>query len=91
MPNRNHRPQKTDEVTLEDTQPLVTHPATGPNQRLTNPKDLEVDQAAIDHGITHGGMQENRAASLDARGTGGRKRSGPFGRHRVGQDLSKRR
>ena len=91
MPNRNHRPQKTDEVALEDTRPLVVHPLESLDDRVHNPKDIEVDTAAISHGIEHGGVQESRAESLNARGTGGRKRSGPFGRHRVGRDLSKGR
>jgi hypothetical protein len=91
MPNRNHRPQKTDEVALEDTRPLVVAPLAGLDDRLTNPKDLEIDTAAISHGIAHGGTQESRAEALNARGSGGRKRSGPFGRHRVGRDLSKGR
>ncbi len=91
MPNRSHRPQRTDEVALEDTQPLVVSPLVAITDRLHNPKDIEVDTAAISHGIEHGGMQENQAAALNARGTGGRKRSGPFGRYRVGEDLSKRR
>ena len=91
MPNRNHLPQVTDQIAGEDTQPLVVHPATGLDNRMTNPKDLEVDTAAISHGISHGGMQENRAEALNARGSGGRKRSGPFGRHRVGRDNSKQR
>ena len=91
MPNRNHRPQKSDEAVLEDTRPLVVHPLEGVEDRLTNPKDLEVDSAAISHGIEHGGTQESRAEALNARGSGGRKRSGPFGRHRVGRDLSKGR
>ena len=68
MPNRNQRLEKTDAVALEDTRPLVTHPLEGLDDRLTNPNDLEVDDAAIGHGMAHGGMQESRAETLKARG-----------------------
>jgi len=91
MPNRNHRPQLADQVAAEDTQPLVVHPATGLDDRKTNPKDLEVDTAAISHGIEHGGTQERRAETLSTRGSGGRKRSGNLGRHQAGADHSRKR
>lgn len=68
MPNRNRRPQQADVITLADTRPLVLHPLAGVDDRLTNPKDLDVDDAAIGHGVAHGGTQENRAQTLHARG-----------------------
>lgn len=91
MPKRTQRAQKPERITSEDTRPLVIHQLPDVANRLHNPKDLDIDTAAIANGITHGGTQENRAEALMARGSGGRKRSGPFGRHRVGRDLSKRR
>jgi hypothetical protein len=91
MPNRNHRPQKAEQIALEDTRPLVVNPLEGLDDRLRNPKDIEPDTAAMRNGIEHGGVQENRADTLVLRGNGGRKRSGAFGRHRAGRDLSKRR
>ena len=58
---------------------------------IHNPKDIDVDSAAIANAVEHGGMTQNRAESLAARGSGGRKRSGAFGRSRAGADISKKR
>jgi hypothetical protein len=90
MPNRNHRPQKAEQVALEDTRPLVVNPLEQLD-RVHNPDDIEPDTAAIRNGIEHGGTLETRAAALATRGTGGRKRSGAVGRHRTGRDISKKR
>jgi len=91
MPNRNHRPQKSDQVSLEDTRGVVVRPLENLGDRVHNPKDLEVDAAAVRNGLEHGGTVETQAEARAARGTGGRKRSGAFGRHRAGRDGSKRR
>jgi hypothetical protein len=88
---RAHRPQKTDDVSLEDTKPVNVRPIANPDDRMHNPKDIDVDEAAIRAGMVHGGTTESHAESRAVRGSGGRKRSGPFGRHRVGRDTSKRR
>jgi hypothetical protein len=92
MPKRAHRAQKTDVIGPDDLHPpVVVRPLPDVDDRLHNPRDIEVDQAAIRAGTEHGGMQETRAQALSERGTGGRKRSGPFGRHQTGRDLTKRR
>jgi hypothetical protein len=92
MPTKRvHRPQKADEVSLEDTKPVNVRPFANADDRLHNPKDIEVDEAAIRAGMEHGGTIESAAEARAVRGSGGRKRSGPFGRHRVGRDISKRR
>jgi hypothetical protein len=91
MSTRPHRPQKSDGTANEDTQPLDVKPLTNVDDRLHNPKDLDIDTAAIANGVEHGGMTQNRAESLAARGSGGRKRSGAFGRSRAGRDISKKR
>ena len=91
MTTRPHRPQKSDGTSNEDTQPLEVKPLANVEDRVHNPKDLDVDTAAIANGVEHGGMTQNRAESLAARGSGGRKRSGAFGRSRMGQDISKKR
>ena len=91
MPSkRNHRLQKADQVDLSDTR-LVDIAPLATEDRRRNPKDLDIDAAAIRNGVEHGGTQSGRAEQLSARGSGGRKRSGAFGRHRVGRDISKRR
>lgn len=90
MSNRAYRPQKADQVPPDDTRPLVVKPLANVDDRLHNPKDIEVDTAAIRNGIEHGGTTESHAETRAARGTGGRKRSGA-GRHRVGRAVSKRR
>jgi hypothetical protein len=91
MAHRNHRPQKTDEVSPDDLKPVVVRPLENLDDRVHNPKDIEVDAAAIRNGMEHGGTAENRAETRTARGSGGRKRSGAFGRHRAGRDISKHR
>lgn len=88
---RAHRAQKTDEVSLDDPRPVNVQPFAHADDRLHNPKDIEVDAAAIAAGTAHGGTIESHAEARAVRGTGGRKRSGAFGRHRVGRDISKRR
>jgi hypothetical protein len=90
MPNRNHRPQRAEATSIEDTRPLVVNPLPELD-RLHNPHDIEPDLAAMSHGVEHGGMQESRASALATRGSGGRKRSGAFGRSRTGRDISKKR
>jgi hypothetical protein len=91
MPSRRHRPQKSDQVSLEDTKPVVVRPLENLDDRVHNPKDIEVDTAAIQNGIEHGGAIENQAEARAVRGSGGRKRAGAFGRSRAGRDISKRR
>jgi hypothetical protein len=91
MTTRGHRPQKAEEIANEDTRPLDVKPLENIEDRIHNPKDIEVDTAAIANGIDHGGMTQNRAESLAARGSGGRKRAGAFGRSRAGRDISKKR
>ncbi len=77
---------------MEDIKPLEVKPLVNLD-RLHNPKDIEVDEAAISHGIEHGGTVTSRAEALSTRGRGGRKRSqsGPVGHHRSGRDPSKKR
>jgi hypothetical protein len=89
MANRNHRPQKTDRTAIDD-KTIVVRPLTHLD-RLHNPRDLDPDLAAMRAGMEHGGTIETRAGALATRGSGGRKRSGPYGRHRAGRDLSKKR
>jgi hypothetical protein len=90
MPKRGHRPQASNTVTDEDLRPLVVRPLVQ-TDRMHNPDDIEVDEAAIAAGVQHGGTVETRAAVLQVRGQGGQKRSGPHGRHRRGRDISKKR
>ncbi|CAN5151535.1 hypothetical protein BH11MYX1_BH11MYX1_04050 [soil metagenome] len=71
--------------------PLVVVPLMNLDDRRHNPKDIDVDEAAIANGIEHGGNVESRAEALAARGSGGRKRSGAFGHSRAGRDISKTR
>jgi hypothetical protein len=73
MTTRAHRPQKA-ETMLGDDKPLVVRPLVQ-HDRVHNPKDLDIDEAAIGHGVEHGGTIESRAAALATRGSGGRKRS----------------
>jgi hypothetical protein len=91
MTKRPQRTQKADQIGSEDTRPLVVRPLENIEDRVHNPKDIEVDTAAMRNGVEHGGMMESHAEARATRGTGGRKRSGAFGRHRVGRDISKRR
>lgn len=91
MSNRSHRPQKAELAEPDDLKPLVVKPLENLDDRRNNPKDIEVDEAAIRNGVEHGGTIESHAESLAARGTGGRKRSGAFGRYRAGRDISKKR
>jgi hypothetical protein len=89
MPKRPQRSQASS-TTDDDLRPLVVRPLVQ-TDRIHNPDDIEVDEAAIAAGVQHGGTLENRAESLQVRGKGGRKRSGARGRHRRGRDLSKKR
>jgi hypothetical protein len=91
MTKRVHRPQKAEEILDDDRRPMVVKPLENLDDRRHNPKDIEVDSAAIAAGIEHGGTIENRAEALATRGSGGRKRSGAFGRYRSGRDISKKR
>ena len=76
MPPRGRRPQASD-ATLDDDQrrPLIVRPLVQ-TDRVHNPDDIEVDDAAIGNGMEHGGSVETRAARLQVRGSGGRKRTG---------------
>ena len=76
---------------LEDTRPLVVAPLENLGDRKNNPKDIEVDEAAIANGIEHGGTIESRAESLNVRGAGWRKRSVASGRSHASRDLPKKR
>jgi hypothetical protein len=91
MAIRTQRRQKTDQVIPDDTRPLVVRPLVNLDDRVHNPKDIEVDSAAVRNGVEHGGTTESHAETRGARGSGGRKRSGAVGRYRAGRDLSKRR
>jgi hypothetical protein len=91
MSKRAHRLQRTDQIPLDDGRPIVVRALEGLDDRRRNPKQIEPDRAAMRNGVEHGGMVERRAEALITRGSGGRKRSGPAGRHRSGRDLSKRR
>jgi hypothetical protein len=89
MTTRAHRPQKAAAL-LDDAKPLVVRPLEQLD-RLHNPKDLDIDEAAIRNGVEHGGTIETRAEALATRGSGGRKRSGAVGRYRSARDSSKKR
>ena len=90
MSNRQHRPQKGEEL-LNEEKP-VTVSSLDLEDRKHNPKDLEVDEAAIAAGMTHGGVQENHAQTQAVRGEGGRKRdhNSPIDHHASGQGHSKK-
>jgi hypothetical protein len=90
MQKRAHRPQKAEQITDDEARPLVVKPLEHLD-RVHNPKDIEVDTAAIQAGVEHGGVTENRHEALATRGAGGRKRSGARLRYRAGRDISKRR
>lgn len=88
-----HRPQKAEEIDLDDSKPVDVKPLPELD-RLHNPKDIEVDRAAIEHGIEHGGTLETRAEALATRGRGGRKRSrnsSASNKGHAGRDISKKR
>jgi len=91
MAQRTHRTQKIDEIPLDDLKPLIIRPLENLEDRVHNPKDIEVDTAAIRNGMEHGGMTENHVEAQSARGAGGRKRSRGIGRSRAGRDLTKPR
>lgn len=88
---RAHRPQKGDLIPMDDLKPLDVRPLVNLDDRLHNPKDIEVDEAAMRQKPEHGGTTESHAEMRAARGSGGRKRSGAFGRYRSGRDISKKR
>ena len=91
-PKRDHRPQIADELGIDedDERPLVVTPLTNLDDPRNNPDDIEVDEAAIAQGPTHGGGLETRSQELRIRGSGGRKRSGPRTKG-AGRDKTKRR
>jgi hypothetical protein len=89
MPKRTQRPQASN-ITDDDRRPLVVRPLVQ-TDRIHNPDDIEVDEAAIAAGVQHGGTIETRAESLRVRGKSGRKRSGARGPSRPGRDISKKR
>jgi hypothetical protein len=88
-PKRGHREQAS-ELTSDDVRPLVIRPLVQ-TDRLHNPDDISVDEAAIAAGVQHGGTLETRREALQVRGSGGQKRSGPHSKHRSGRDISKKR
>ena len=90
QPKRGHREQVAELVDVDDVRPLDVHPLPS-TDRLHNPDDITVDEAAIDAGVTHGGTLETHAESMQVRGNGGRKRSAARSRHHSGRDLSKPR
>jgi hypothetical protein len=90
QPKRGRRPQANEPIAADDTRPLVVRPLVQTDP-AHNPDDITVDVAAIAAGIQHGGSIERRAEALQVRGSGGRKRSGAYGRHRGGRDNSKKR
>jgi len=90
MPKRGQRSQASTNPADDDLRPLVVRPLVQ-TDRVHNPDDIEVDEAAIAAGVQHGGTTETRAESLHLRGKGGRKRSGARGRSRSGRDISKQR
>jgi hypothetical protein len=90
QPKRARRPQANELTAAEDTRPLVVRPLVQTDP-VHNPDDITVDAAAIAAGVQHGGTTEGRAEALQVRGSGGRKRSGAYGRHRGGRDNSKKR
>jgi len=79
MSKHEHRPQKAEQTSNDETRPLVVKPLENLD-RVHNPKDIDVDTAAIDAGMEHGGTIENRRQADATRGSGGRKRSGSKGR-----------
>jgi len=87
---RAHRPQKDDLIPLDDLKPVDVRPLEHLD-RLHNPKGARVDAAAMRQKPEHGGTIESHAEARTARGSGGRKRSGAFGRYRAGRDISKKR
>ncbi len=89
-PKRGHREQASELTSDDDDRPLVIQPLAQ-TDRLHNPDDISVDEAAIAAGVQHGGTLETRAEALQVRGSGGRKRSGPRSKHRGGRDISKKR
>jgi hypothetical protein len=89
-PRRNHRPQIADEIEDADLRPMVVTPLTNLDNPVNNPDDIEVDEAAIAQGPTHGGGLETRSQELRVRGRGGRKRSGPRTKG-AGRDKTKKR
>jgi len=89
-PKRGHRQQASELTSDDDLRPLVVRPLPA-TDRLHNPDDITVDEVAIAAGVQHGGTTQSRAEVLQIRGTGGRKRSGPRGRHRSGRDITKKR
>jgi hypothetical protein len=74
MPPRARRPQASDATTDDDLRPLVVRPLVQ-TDRVHNADDIEVDEAAIEGGIEHGGSIERRAEARGVRGSGGRKRT----------------
>jgi hypothetical protein len=75
MPPRARRPQASDATLDDDVRPpLVVRPLVQ-TDRVHNPDDIEVDEAAIAEGMEHGGAIERRAERLSVRGSGGRKRT----------------
>jgi hypothetical protein len=89
-PKRGHREQASELTSDDDTRPLEVR-ALVQTDRLHNPDDITIDEAAIEAGVEHGGTLETRPESRQVRGLGGRKRSGPPAKHHPGRDLSKPR
>src|SRR6185503_623032 len=62
MANRNHRPQKTDRVLIDD-KIIVVRPLPYLD-RMHNRRDVDPDLAAMRAGMAHGGTIESRAGAL---------------------------
>lgn len=91
-PKHGHRRQKSADLTADDDlRPMVVNPLPS-TDRMHNPDDIDVDEAAIAAGVTHGGTQESRAEAQAVRGAGRNKRATKVSRrHETGRDLSKKR
>jgi len=90
--NRPHRPQ-AHAVTVDDDdlRPLNVKPLTQ-TDRLHNPDDIEVDEAAIANGVEHGGTTETSTEVETARGEGARRpaQNSLHARGRSGRGTSKK-
>ena len=84
-PRRGHRLQAHDLIGGDDLRPLVVRPLvqTVDPDRLHNPDDITVDDAAIAAGFEHGGAIVRRGEPV--RGRRGRKRSASRSRIRGGR------
>ena len=51
MPHGTHRPQKWDQIDLDDTTPVVVRPLEHLEDRRNNPTDIEPDRLAMEAGM----------------------------------------